>query len=148
MVRIPFRLIAAASIWMAGCASILEPTPLPSSPVPSESEANMPETSIPGAIRGPVYVDSTDLLLLESYPVQVRLQVSGTLPTPCHALKWEVSGPDSEGRIDVELFSLASSELACIQVLEPFETSIPLGSFESGSFTVFLNGERIGEIEL
>ena len=108
----------------------------------------MPETSIPGAIRGPVYVDSTDLLLLESYPVQVRLQVSGTLPTPCHALKWEVRGPDSEGRVDVELFSLTSSELACIQVLEPFETSIPLGSFESGTFTVFLNGERIGEIEM
>jgi hypothetical protein len=70
------------------------------------------------------------------------------LPTPCHALKWEVVDPDPDGRIEVVLYSLADPELACIQVLEPFETSIPLGAFESGSYTVYLNGEGVGEIEL
>jgi hypothetical protein len=38
--------------------------------------------------------------------------------------------------------------VACIQALEPFEVSIPLGSYTTGSFSVWLNGERVGEIRL
>jgi len=148
MIRTPGLLILAAGIVIASCARTLEPTPPPEAPVSSDNEASMPTEPEPGGVRGPVYVDSTDLLLLESYPVQVRLQVSGALPTPCHALKWEVIGPDPDGRIDVVLYSVADPELACIQVLEPFETSIPLGAFESGSYTVSLNGDSVGEIEL
>ncbi len=34
----------------------------------------------PGATRGPVYIDSVDLLMLESWPVQVRALVKGSLP--------------------------------------------------------------------
>ena len=59
-------------------------------------------------IRGEVFVDSQEILLMESYPVQVALQVSGNLPTPCHMLRAEVSEPDSENNINVELFSLSS----------------------------------------
>jgi inhibitor of cysteine peptidase len=148
MIRVPAILILAASILITGCARTLEPTPPPEAPVSSDNEVSMPSETEPGGVRGPVYVDSTELLMLESYPVKVRLQVSGALPTPCHALQWEVMDPDPDGRIEVVLFSLADPELACIQVLEPFETSIPLGAFESGSYTVYLNGEGVGEFEL
>ncbi len=37
---------------------------------------------------------------------------------------------------------------SCIQVLEPVELSIPLGSFESGVVPVRLNGEDVGVIDL
>jgi hypothetical protein len=36
----------------------------------------------------------------------------------------------------------------CVQVLEPFELSIPLGDFESGSRSVTLNGEPAGDFEI
>jgi hypothetical protein len=36
--------------------------------------------------------------------------------------------------------------VACIQMLSPFSVSIPLGSFETGQYTVLLNGEKVGQI--
>ncbi len=101
-----------------------------------------------GVTRGPVYVDETDLLLAESYPVQAFLVVRGHLPTPCHQARWEVSGPDSQGRIDVELYSEAPEGSVCIMVLEPVELSIRLGSYERGSFSVWLTGEMVQAFEL
>jgi hypothetical protein len=96
--------------------------------------------------QDPVYVEKTDLLQLESFPVQVVLQVSGQLPDPCHEAIWSVSKPDPEGRIDVELHSEAQAGLDCIQVLQPVTLRIPVGSFTSGSYSVWLNGERVGEL--
>ncbi len=75
----------------------------------------------PGAVRGPVYIDSVDLLLLESWPVQVRASIKGSLPTPCHRLAWDLSGPDAQGRITLDIYSTADPDGICIQVLEPFE---------------------------
>ena len=148
MSRVHVFPILVAGLAIAGCAQILEPTPLPEAPVSSEDEAAAPAAGEPQGERGPVYVETSELLLLESFPVQARLQVTGALPTPCHALKWEVHGPDPDGRIDVVLYSVADPNLACVQVLEAFEAIIPLGEFESGSYTVSLNGEPVGTFDL
>lgn len=105
--------------------------------------------SISGAgAEGPVYVERTDLLMMESFPVQVVLIVEGQKPTPCHDLRWDVSEPDSDGRIEVELSSSVDPDVMCVQILEAFEARIPIGSFESGSFGVWLNGEHVGDFEL
>lgn len=148
MMRASAILILAAGLTLAACARTIDPLPPPDAPVASGDEAAVPGDKEPVGVRGPVYVDSTELLLAESFPVQARLQVTGTLPTPCHGLKWEVQGPDSNGRIDVALYSLADPALACIQVLEPFETSIPLGTLDSGNYAVYLNGELVGDVQI
>jgi hypothetical protein len=59
---------------------------------------------------------------------------------------WEVE--DQGDAIQVSLWSEADPELACAQVLEPFEISIPLGSFESSASPVSLNGEQIGRLAI
>src|SRR3972149_1535872 len=123
-------------------------TPLPDDPVDSlPSSTPVPTTG--GAMRqGPIYVDDVELVMMESYPVQVRLILRGSLPNPCSSLAWEVEEPDSQGRIVVQAYSLQEADLACIQVLEPMEESVPLGAFTQGSFSVWLNGERGTEVEL
>jgi len=93
-------------------------------------------------VEGPVFIDVTDILQAESFPVQVRLQVSGSVPTPCHTTAWEVN--DDGKTIEVRRWSLAPSDVVCAQVLEPFEVVIPLGSFESATRAVLLNGESAG----
>jgi len=98
------------------------------------------------AARDPVYVDATDLLYLESYPVQVRLLVQGSLPTPCHEPAWEVT--ELEDRVDVLLWSEAQPGQLCITVLEPVEVSIPLGAWTSASLPVTLNGSEVGRIDI
>lgn len=111
--------------------------PSPLDPLPGEGSMD----------RGQVFVDETQLLVMESFPPQYLLQVSGSLPTPCHSVRASISEPDAQNQINVEVFSLVDPNLTCVQVLEPFQTGINLGSLPQGSYTVLLNGEQVAEIE-
>lgn len=115
---------------------------------PGETGAgdNPTTTTVSGGVEGPVFVESTEILYLESFPVQVRLVVRGSLPTPCHQAQWSVE--DDGETIEVTLWSVIALGQGCAQVLEPFEVSIPLGSFETADLDVLLNGELIGRVEL
>lgn len=101
-----------------------------------------------GLEPGPVYIDEAEILLLESFPVQVELMVRGALPTPCASLEWSVEPPDAEGKILVEVFSLQDPAIDCIQVLEEIEERLPLGSYETGSYSIWLNDELVGDFDL
>ena len=97
--------------------------------------------------RGPAYISSSDLLIMESFPVQIALHIIGDLPTPCHRFRTDVADPDAQNRIDVTAYSLANPELMCAQVLQPFEESvpIPMDGAPDGTYSVWLNGEEVGE---
>ena len=101
-----------------------------------------------GPARGNVYLDSTEIVLRESYPVQAVLLIRGSLPTPCHELKVEVSPPDGQNRIWVDVYSISDPNQVCIQVLESFEETAELGRFTQGTYSVWVNGEPVGEINL
>ena len=112
------------------------------------SETPGSEDADGGMMRGPVYIDETELVILESFPVQIEIVVRGALPTPCASLKWSVEAPDDQGRIMVEAFSLQDPALACVQVLEEIEERLPIGSYSQGSYSVWLNGELVGEFDV
>lgn len=95
-----------------------------------------------------VSIESAEILLLESFPVQVQLHLKGNKPTPCHTLQWEVSEPDAQGHIDVGIWAAIEPEILCIQVVEQFEVRIPLGDYTQGAFSVWVNGERLGAFEI
>ncbi len=99
-------------------------------------------TPTPPGERVPVQIESTELLQLESYPVQLMLHVEGWLPNPCSTPDWEIedSGP---GEIRVELYAVPDGSKACIQVLAPFEVNILLGPQAGGSARILLNGEAV-----
>lgn len=126
--------LLAAALLLASCGR-------PTDPMPSGQGASE-------MTQGPVFVDSTELLLLESYPVQVHLHVKGSLPTPCHTPVWSVKGPDEQGRLDVELHSEAPTEPACVEVLQDLDLTIPLGAYTEADFTVYLNGDEVGPVRL
>lgn len=101
------------------------------------------EPSLPG--RVPVEIESVDTLQLESFPVQLMLHVTGSLPNPCTTPEWDVAldGPT----INVDLYGVPDGSEACIQVLAPFEVNIPLGP-ASGDVEIVLNGEPITSLTL
>jgi hypothetical protein len=116
---------------------------------PTDSTIPTPSTTTPAPIpddADPVFVETTDILLMESFPVQVALQVTGNLPTPCHRPVWDVE--DDGTTMAVRLESVTEPDVLCAQVLEPFDISIPLGDFESGTRVVTLNGEEIGDFDI
>lgn len=129
------RLILVAALVLSACGE----------DGPAASDPTAPDTTAPGGMPArdgdPAYVDSVDLLFLESYPVQVRAIIAGSLPTPCHTAGWQVGDPDLEGRIVLEMFSTVEDpDAVCAQVLEPFEATIDLGSFETGDYLLEVNG--------
>ncbi|PKN93118.1 MAG: hypothetical protein CVU44_11875 [Chloroflexi bacterium HGW-Chloroflexi-6] len=96
---------------------------------------------------GNIYINSSELLTLESYPPQFVLSVSGDLPDPCHQLRVKVTEADSENRIYVSVYTLVNPDAICIQVLKPFDINIPLGSFPTGEYQLYLNGEKVADFQ-
>ena len=118
-------------------------TPAPADPV----EIFSPSPADTNKVRAPVYLDSVQLLVLESYPVQILLQLAGSLPTPCHKLRVSVEPHDNENRVYIDVYSVIASDVICIQVIEPFSKTISLGTFPTGHYQVFVNNEMIGDFD-
>lgn len=123
-----------------------QPTPVETQPMPTP-EPDMPSVSPDSANRGNIYLNEISLLIRESYPVQVAVYLSGNLPTPCHHLVTEIQAPDDKNRIFVEVYTTVDPNLMCIQVLKPLEETVELGTFPTGHYTVWVNGEQIGEFD-
>jgi hypothetical protein len=157
-------LVLLLLVWVTACAGSAQETreapPSPphelilpigtgdEQPVSGGKAVQSPLDPIPGEsamIRGPATVSEWELLIMESYPLQIRLNIKGNVPTPCHHLRATVHEPDAQNRIEVEVFSLSEPDVVCIQVLQAFESSISLGPYPDGSYTVWVNGEKVGE---
>lgn len=123
----------------------LEPQPEVWQPTPIKPDWK-PQPGDEALSRGPVFLDQTDLLVLESFPPQYRLHLKGSLPTVCHQLRVAVPPPDDQKRIQVDVYSLVEKDAICIQVLAPFEVTVPLEGLPTGSYSVWVNGEKIGEM--
>jgi len=85
-------------------------------------------------------VDEIDILILESFPVQINVIARGNLPDPCT----EISEVLQEREGDTFFITIKTyrSPGFCIQVLAPFEEIIPLGVYglPAGTYTVDVNG--------
>ena len=139
----------------------VNPTPGPDEPVTSPTQdpdatadpdatpalpAWAPQPGDADLDRGEAFLDVTEVLLLESYPVQVQLHLAGSLPTPCHQLRAAVAPPDAQGQIAVEVYSVVDPGQICTQQLQPFDQGLNLGSYPSGIYTVLVNGVQAAEI--
>ena len=107
-----------------------------------------PLASDKNLVNGPAFIEGSDLIKKESGPAQVELVIYGNLPTPCNQLRVMVSEPNANKQIDIKVYSVSDPEKMCIQVLEPFQTSIPLGDLSSGKYTILLNEEKAVEFSL
>ncbi len=103
----------------------------------------LPRTEDESRERMEIEVQTAELYMAESFPPQPFLHLSGELPTPCHELRILVNPPDDTDQIHVVVYSVADPTTVCVQVLEPFDISIPLSNIPSGQFTVFVNGRKV-----
>ena len=90
-----------------------------------------PRPPIDGSVDGEVWVTGADVRIMESFPVQIMLDVTGEKPTPCHEIFWTVE--DDGEVIDIEMISQVAAEQTCAQVIEPFTIAVPLGSWTEES---------------
>ncbi|MBK8821175.1 MAG: hypothetical protein IPN58_00840 [Anaerolineales bacterium] len=69
---------------------------------------------------------------------------------PAHLLQpvqVDVSPPDAENKILVDVYSHSSPDQICTQVIAPFDVNIPLGSFPAGKYLLWVNGEMLAEFQ-
>lgn len=154
-----FQILLTLVLLVASCAPQLEPTPGPDTAVtsPPVDSGTSNEPSVPNPFapqpgdvnltRATAFIDEASLIIRESFPPQISLMMAGNLPTPCNQLRVEINAPDTENKIDVEVYSVVDPNQVCAQVLEPFEESIDLGTFPAGNYTVWVNGEMAGEFD-
>ena len=114
-------------------------TPTPPAYLSLPSDVNLTKAS--------AFIDSADLLFVETDPVQINLILGGHLPTPCHELRVKIEAPDDENDIHVEVYSVADPEVICAQVLRAFNETISLGSYPTGSYMIWINGKKIGNFD-
>jgi hypothetical protein len=128
-------------------APVTSPPQNGSSPMETPEMPFAPNPDDINLSRGNVFITESELLIRESFPPQISLSLSGDLPTPCHELRVKVEEPDSENKINVEVYSVVDPDRVCIQVLEPFEANIDVGTFPGGHYTVWVNGDMVGEFD-
>jgi hypothetical protein len=155
-------ILLLAVLWMTACVPLQLPanepgtlppdSPLTNPPAatPEQETGNNPYAPQPAdssLTQGAVFIQEKDLLIRESYPPQISLSLNGDLPTPCHELRLLVSEPEQDYKINVDVYSVMDPNMACIQVLEPFQASVDLGTFPSGHYSVWVNDELAGEFD-
>lgn len=115
-------------------------------PIPLPTNPYQPRPGDERFTRGPVFIETVDLLIRESYPPQYAVMIKGNLPTPCHEVRAVVEPPEMSNKIKINVFSLVDPEKICVQVLAKFEMTISLGSFPAGNYEVWVNDMMIGHI--
>ena len=147
-------LISACAPEAPSTATALPPDTAVTSPpggtMPTNESPVNPLAPKPGdenLTRGNVFVEEYGLMIRESFPPQISLAFSGNLPTPCHELRAVVSEPDEENKIITDVYSVVDPDMICTQVLKPFQANLDLGTFLTGHYTVWINGEMAGEFD-
>jgi inhibitor of cysteine peptidase len=109
---------------------------------PTPTVGIIPGEEIPiKTITGEATVESMSILILESFPVQVHVNVTGYLGDGCTALG-EISTRQEEDTFFVTIPTERPADALCTQQLVGFDESIPLDvlGLPEGTYTVNANG--------
>jgi len=98
--------------------------------------------------RADVNVDMAESQLVSlGLPIGDAASLQGNLPDPCHALRIVLTPADSQNKIDLEVYSVYDPQTMCIQVIAPFQVVVSLGNNPAGHYSVYVNGQLLGEFD-
>ncbi len=89
-------------------------------------------------------VETLDVMIMESLPLQISVSVSGYLPTPCNSLLTPaVSYKDNTFTVTLAYRELGPAE-TCIAVIEEYTTSVSLDveGLSAGTYQVIVNDQE------
>jgi inhibitor of cysteine peptidase len=120
-----------ALLAFAGCGGAGGPTATP-------QPAGTPTV---GMVEGQAMVESVEVRILESMPVQVQVVVKGNLSDACTKVGDIAQVRDGDS-FNITIASTRQADLVCAQVITPFEETIKLDvtGLKAGAYTVTVNG--------
>jgi hypothetical protein len=89
--------------------------------------------------RSYTLIENVDAAVLESFPVQIQLNIVGAQPDGCD-LPVIIEQRREENVVTVEIYRLGDPAMMCAAVLIPYRERIMLdGGFEFGTYTIIVN---------
>lgn len=129
--------IVTIATFSLGCA---EPPEVPD----NTTNVNETDDTFDGEyIYGDAVVEETDVLILESFPVKVHVEVTGYLPDGCTELEEENIVFDDENNLfTVWMQTKRPADAMCTEAIVPFEKTVALDVYglEKGVYIVNVNG--------
>jgi inhibitor of cysteine peptidase len=107
-----------------------------------EATPDLPPTGTPG--EGGIFINDVELMIMESFPVQVRALIQGDLADGCTSISEINTERDVEAqRFTVRIETSRDEEAMCTEALVPFEESVDLDvrGLPAGTYTVDVHGE-------
>lgn len=91
---------------------------------------------------GQAEVESIEVLMMESFPVQVSVVVYGQHPDGCTQISNAEQEKLDDKTIGLTVYTIRPADVDCTQEVVPFEENIPLDveGLPAGSYTVNVNG--------
>lgn len=116
------------------------PTTDPNAPISSDDPTTEPEP-MGDVITGTALIDTVDLLLLESFPLQMTAHITGNYQDGCTSLG-EVKQERVDNLITLSVETVRPVDMMCTQALVPFEENIPVDIYglPAGEYTINVNG--------
>lgn len=133
-------LFALAGLLLAACGPREMPiVENPYAPQPGDSDM----------VYGDIALDSASVFVMESKPPQAMVNFGYFLPTPCHQLRVEVSGPDEQKQIQLKAYGVIEKDRECTLMIPDaaLQASLNFGDLPRGRYAVFLNGDQLGELD-
>ncbi|MFZ2098228.1 MAG: hypothetical protein WAV05_16475 [Anaerolineales bacterium] len=94
-----------------------------------------------------VDMENSRLFTTDTQPRLASIILQGNLPTHCHQLRIVMAPTDSENKINLDVYSVYDPQIICNDLIQPFKITFPLGSFSSGHYSVYVNGQLLGEFD-
>lgn len=112
-------------------------------PAPAALPTATPTTAVTPAepVSGSASIETLELLIMESFPVQVNAIVSGNLPDGCTTIGGVTQAREAN-RFTVTLTTLRDANAACTEALVPYQEiiSLDVAGLAAGNYVVDVNG--------
>ncbi len=135
-IRLIVLMIITSLIMLSGC------TQAPDSSIDSDSDTqdNKNESQDGDYIYGTAVVESIEILVLESFPVQIHVVAKGYLPDGCTEID-RVEEKRDGNTFTVTITTKRPKDMMCTQAIVPYEKVVPLDVYglKAGTYDVNVN---------
>ncbi len=121
-----FLMLLMSIAVLSACQFNATTTPNPDSPVSSDDPINTPPVTDFTGYQQNVYVDKMEVYILESFPLQVAVKVTGNLPDGCTTIVGSESKRLDENTFEIFIYTDRPEDTSCTMALVPFEETIML----------------------
>ncbi|MCE2394013.1 hypothetical protein J4G02_05395 [Candidatus Poribacteria bacterium] len=91
-----------------------------------------------GVIIASMPIGEIEVLLAESHPVQVTVEVNGWLPDSCTA-HHETHQAQEGNTITIQITTIRPRDLACATVVTEYQERVSIGTLPAGDYKVIVN---------